>query len=54
MTPLLVVFPNPQRPPQLLTLLDLRLSQLVHLMALQTLRVGSTSTALLLRFELLS
>lgn len=35
MTPLLIILPNPQRLPQLLRLIDLRLRQLVHLMRFQ-------------------
>lgn len=45
MTPLLIILADTQRFAQLLTLLDLRLRQLVHLVALQILRLGSTTTS---------
>lgn len=58
MTALLIIFPNAQRAPQLLALFDLRLSQLMDLMALEFLRVRASNTATaaarLLRLEFLA
>jgi hypothetical protein len=54
MASLLIVLTNPQRPPQPLTLLNLRLGHLMNLMALQPLLPSRTSIPLLLCFQFLA
>ena len=51
---LFIVFANSQRTAQLLTLLDLRLRQLVYLVALQSPRTRTASVTRLLGFEFLA
>lgn len=51
---LFIVFANSQRTAQLLTLLDLRLRELVHLVALQASRAVRAAVARLLGFEFLA
>lgn len=53
-TTLFIVFADPQRTSQFLALLNLRLRQLVHLVALQSPRAGPASIARLLGFEFLA
>ena len=54
MTTLLIVLTDPQRSPQLLALLNLRLRQLMHLMRFQVLRVRPTARTRLFGFKLLA
>lgn len=54
MTPFLVIFANPKRPPEPLALLNLGLRELVHLVAFKASRAGPAAVARLLGGEFLA